>query len=123
MASGRALPDDWLAHCEQLLDTPVESPNQSLEGRRLRQAKARLDDIYSYSDMSKAECRRRKGDLDRQLRQLAPPQPKQRIDAQYAELSSSTISAHCGHTLPPRTSTVSNSCRRSSRRSGSMTTV
>ena len=75
-----ALPDDWLAHYERLLDTPVETPDQSLEMRRLRQAKARLDDIYPYSDMSKAEYRRRKGDIDRQLRQLAPPQPKQRLD-------------------------------------------
>ena len=48
-----ALPDDWLAHYEQLLDTPVETPDQSLEMRRLRQAKARLDDIYPYSDMTR----------------------------------------------------------------------
>ena len=75
-----ALPDNWLAHYEQLLDTPVEMPDQSLAMRRLRQAKTRLDDIYPYSDMTKAEYRRRKGDIDRQLRQLAPPQPKQRLD-------------------------------------------
>ncbi|MCY3887443.1 MAG: hypothetical protein OXG19_07055 [Chloroflexi bacterium] len=30
--------------------------------------------------MSKAEYRRRKEEIDRQLRQLAPPQPKQRVD-------------------------------------------